>query len=571
MIQLLINNPLLLLFSVAALGFLLGRVKIAGSSLGVAAVLFVGLAFGALDPNIRVPELLYQLGLALFVYTVGLTSGPSFFAALRRKGLRDNLLILVILLFAAGLTALAALALRLPATYAAGLFAGSLTNTPALASVLEYLKAVLPANSPVLTEPVVAYSVAYPMGVVGTLLALALAQRRWGTPAGARGSAAPGPAAAQAADDRAGPGNPAPASQASHLHPRAAANGSVTNRTVLVTRPDVAAHSIEELSRGQGWDVVFGRVRRAGRLSVAEGHSRLEVGDAVTVVGAPEVLEQVAAFLGRASDERLDMDRSQLDTRRIFVSDPKVAGLPLSELNLPERFGALVTRVRRGDVEFVPHGATVLELGDRVRVLTQPENMPAVSAFLGDSYRALSEIDILSFGLGLALGLLLGVVPLPLPGGVTLTLGLAGGPLMVALVLGALHRTGPLVWSLPYSANLTLRQLGLILFLAGVGTRAGYAFFTTLAQGAGLAIFLVGALVTTLTAVAMLWAGHRLLKIPMGQLAGMLAGLQTQPAVLGFALESAGTEEPNVGYASVYPVAMIAKIILAQLLLALLK
>jgi putative transport protein len=218
----------------------------------------------------------------------------------------------------------------------------------------------------------------------------------------------------------------------------------------------------------------------------------------------------------------------------------------------------------------VPRGETVLELGDRVRVLTQREAMPAVSAFLGDSYRALSEIDLLSFGLGLALGLLIGVVPIPLPGGLTFNLGLAGGPLLVALVLGALQRTGPLVWSLPYSANLTLRQLGLVLFLAAVGTRAGYAFFTTITQGLGLAIFVAGALVTTLTAWMTLWVGYRVLKIPMGQLAGMLAGLQTQPAVLGFALESSGNDLPNVGYATVYPIATIGKIVLAQLLLALL-
>jgi putative transport protein len=171
----------------------------------------------------------------------------------------------------------------------------------------------------------------------------------------------------------------------------------------------------------------------------------------------------------------------------------------------------------------------------------------------------------------LALGLLLGAVPIPLPGGLSFKLGLAGGPLLVALVLGALQRSGPLVWSLPYSANLTLRQLGLILFLAGVGTRAGYAFFMTFAQGAGLAIFAAGALITTFTAWAMLWVGYRVLKIPMGQLAGMLAGLMTQPAVLGFALESSGNDLPNVGYASVYPIATIGKIVLAQLLLAILS
>ncbi|MCC7359542.1 MAG: hypothetical protein IT317_08705 [Anaerolineales bacterium] len=547
MIKLLVDNPLLLLFAVAALGYLLGRVKIAGSSLGVAAVLFVGLAFGALDPDLRLPELLYQLGLVLFVYTVGLSSGPSFFAALRRKGLRDNALIVVVLAVAAALTGLLAAALRLKGAVAAGLFAGSLTNTPALAAVLEYLKAqALPDLEAALTEPVVAYSVAYPLGVVGTLIALALARRWWRVDY---------------------------AAEARHFHdaPPAAVHKQLRNRTVRVTRPEVSAMSIHELSRAQGWEVVFGRVRRGGELRVADGQWRLELGDVVTVVGVAEALERVTACLGEVSEERLDLDRSRLDYRRVFVSNPKIAGHRLSDLNLPQQFGALVTRVRRGDVEFVPNGDTVLELGDRVRVLTQRQAMDAVSKFLGDSYRALSEIDVLSFSLGLALGLLLGVAPIPLPGGLGFKLGLAGGPLVAALALGALQRSGPLVWTLPFSANLTLRQLGLVLFLAGVGTRAGYAFLTTLAQGAGLTILAAGLLVTAGSAWMLLWVGYRLLKIPLGQLAGMLAGLTTQPAVLGFALESTGNDLPNVGYATVYPIATIGKIVLAQLLLAWLR
>jgi putative transport protein len=212
----------------------------------------------------------------------------------------------------------------------------------------------------------------------------------------------------------------------------------------------------------------------------------------------------------------------------------------------------------------------VLELGDRVRVLTHRERMDAVSGFFGDSYRALSEIDILTFSLGLALGLLLGIVPVPLPGGIVFRLGFAGGPLIMALILGALGRTGPMVWSLPYSANLTLRQIGLVLFLAGVGTRSGYAFVTTFAQGGGILLFAAGAGITCITALATLWVGHKLLKIPLSLLIGMLSGLQTQPAVLGFALEQTGNDLPNIGYATVYPIATIAKIFLAQLLLTLL-
>ena len=164
------------------------------------------------------------------------------------------------------------------------------------------------------------------------------------------------------------------------------------------------------------------------------------------------------------------MDRSELDYRRIFVSNPKVTGQRLRDLNLPRDFGAIVTRIRRGDIEFLPTGETILEPGDRVRIVTTRQRMTAVTEYLGDSYRALSEIDILTFSAGIAAGLALGAIPIPLPGGIEIKLGIAGGPLLVALVLGALERTGRLNWTLSYSANLTLRQFGLILFLAGIGT-----------------------------------------------------------------------------------------------------
>jgi putative transport protein len=170
----------------------------------------------------------------------------------------------------------------------------------------------------------------------------------------------------------------------------------------------------------------------------------------------------------------------------------------------------------------------------------------------------------------MVLGLLVGMVAVPLGGGVSIKLGFAGGPLVVALILGALHRTGPLVWHIPYSANLTLRQIGLVFFLAGVGTRAGYDFITTLKAGGGLVIFAAGALVTMTVALLSLFIGHKLLKIPMGRMLGVLAGIQTQPALLGFAVNQTGDEEPNVGYAAVYPIALIAKIVLAQIVLALL-
>lgn len=543
MIQVLLDNPLLLLFVVTAIGYPLGHIKIKGSSLGVAAVLFVGLAFGSLHPDLKLPEIVYTFGLVLFVYTIGLSSGPAFFASFRRKGLRDNLLIVGGLGLAAGLAVGAFYLLDLKSTLAAGLFTGSMTNTPALAALLEQIKGFAPPDlvDQMVSEPVVGYSIAYPIGVIGPIMAIFILQRLWHIDYAREAKASPD---------------------------LGATNQQLLAHTIRVTRADAGHLPVHDLIQQQQWNVIFGRIKRSqDPLTLVKGDTRLMVGDLVTMIGTEEDLAEVTTYLGEPSNERLELDRTEYDFRRMFVSNPRVVGHRLRDLDLPQQFGAIVTRLRRGDVELLVNGDTVLEPGDRVRVLAKPENMAAVSKFFGDSYRALSEIDLLTFSLGVTLGLLLGSIPIPLPGGVTFKLGLAGGPLIVGLILGNQGRTGPLVWAMPYSGNLVLRQIGLILFLAAVGTRSGYAFVNTFAQSGGIYIFLAGAAITCVTAVAVLSLGHYLLKIPMGLLTGLLAGMQTQPAVLGFALEQSENDLPNIGYATVYPIATIAKILLAQLIL----
>jgi putative transport protein len=533
MIRLLAENPLLFLFLVAAIGYPLGQIRVAGTNLGVGAVLFAGLAIGALDPSLRLPEILYLLGLVLFVYTVGLANGASFVTALARgRGLRVNALVVGVLVVVAGLTLAAQRVLHLSAPMAAGMFAGTLTNTPTLAAELEFLRHAGAESA----EPVVAYALTYPVGVLGMIVALMVAKRQMGPPAPSE-------------PERAG----------------------IAMVVARVTNPAAAAEPLGALVRAQHWRASFGRLKRGDEAHVATPDVRMRLGDLVTVVGSPSELQRIVAWIGDLAREHIDRDDRELDMRRIFVSNRDVAGRALRDLDFPGRFGAVVTRVRRGDVDFVPDEDTVVELGDRVRVLAHRASIGNVTAFLGDSYRALSEMDVLTFSLGCALGLGLGLVPLTLPGGLQLRLGLAGGPLIVALVLGHVGRTGPVLWTLPYSVNLTVRQLGLILFLAGIGTRAGYDFVRYLASGGGLLAFAAGAAMTLTAAALTLWAGTTLLHLPFGTLAGTLAGLQTQPAVLGFALEQTHDESPNVGYATVYPVAMIAKVILGQLLLAFMR
>ncbi|HSF43510.1 MAG TPA: aspartate:alanine exchanger family transporter, partial [Thermoanaerobaculia bacterium] len=543
MIQLLLANPLLLLFAVAAIGYPLGQIRIGGFSLGVAAVLFTGLAAGSLHPDLKLPEIVYLLGLVVFVYSLGLAGGPGFVASFRRRGVRDNLLVLGMILLAAGMTAVAGRLFGLAPGLLAGLFAGSLTNTPALAAVLESLRGAPAPSGELLALPVMAYSVAYPMGVVGMILAIFLLQRRFRVDY---------------------------AAEAAGLADLGAVGENLMDRTIRVTRPEAAGAPVGEIIHQHRWRVLFVRVERGGEVSMIDDPGAiLRVGDRVSVVGSEKDLDAVTAFLGEPAPMRLSFDRRQVDFRRVFVSSPEVAGKRLAEIALPQRFGALVTRVRRGDADLLPRGDTVLELGDRVRVVAPRARIEEVGRFFGDSYKAVSELDVVTFSLGLVLGLLLGLLPIPLPGFGTFRLGLAGGPLLVGLTLGALGRTGPLLWQVPYGVNLTLRQIGVVLFLAGIGTRSGWAFASTFRQGGGLTIFLCGAAITCVTAFLTLWIGHRVLKIPMSLLTGMLGGLQTQPAVLAYAGEQAKNDLPAIGYATVYPVATIGKILLAQLLLRL--
>lgn len=537
MLEWLHHSPLLLLFAVASVGYLAGRVRVFGVSLGVAAVLFVGLGASALDPALQLPEIVPQLGLTLFVYTLGLASGPGFFAAFRKRGLRDAALTVGSLAVGALVAAAACWAMGLAPPVVAGAFAGALTNTPALAGVLHSLResagGALGAGA--LSAPVVGYSVAYPGGVLGSIGAILIAERL------ARGN------------------KDAPPPSQSGEAPR------ITSRTVRVTRPEVIGKPAEALVKREGWDVILGRLRRGDTRMIVDELTVLAKDDLVTAVGPEAEVAKAVAGLGEPSSEALEMDRSVIDYRRVFVTSGRAIGRPLRELDLTRKFGALVTRVRRGDADMLAHEDMVLEAGDRVRVVAPRERLDEVSTFFGDSYRAIAEIDVLTFGLGAALGIALGEIPLPLPGGVTFRLGAAGGPLIAGLVLGRLGRTGPLVWSLPYSASLTLRQLGLLLFLAGVGTRSGVTFAATIAQGGALPLAGAGALITVSVALSIVIVGRRM-KVPAPVLAGMIAGIHTQPAALTFAADRTRSEAPTVGYTAVFPLATIAKILLAQLL-----
>lgn len=543
MIALLSENPLLLLFVVAGLGYGVGSIKIRGGQLGVAAVLFVGLFFGSLDDSLQIPNVVFMLGLAMFVYTVGLSSGPGFMSAFRGQG-RKSLSFIFIMVLLSGFIAVGMhFLMKLDAATTAGLFAGSSTNTAALAGVLDGIAKRFGEveGQGMIEAAVVGYSITYPMGVLGGMIAIIALERAFRIDYNAE------------------------AQQLRHDYP---IDSSIQNATVEVTQKAITSLTVRQLVKKYRWTAVFGRYKRAGKIRLSNWDTCFQPGDLVAVVGREEDLEEIIQTLGKRAETHLPREVSAYNSHRIFVSNPDVAGKTLAQLNLTERLPVVVSRIRRGDVDLLARGDTVLELGDRIRFVSRDEDASEVVKIFGDSYQKLSQIDLLSFGLGMAAGLLLGMITFTLPGGISFRMGFAGGPLIVALILGALRRTGPIVWTLPYSANLTLRQIGLILLLATVGIRSGHTFVETLQTGGAGLIFIGGMIVSLGTAFLILAVGYKLLKMPFSILMGMVAN---QPAILDFSLTRVGNQLPTFGYALMFPLGLILKIVYVQVLFNLLQ
>ena len=522
MLEVLVSSPLLTILVVLSLGTLLGAVPFGPIRFGAAGALFVGLAVGALDPRLGAGlGLVQSLGLALFVYTVGLAAGREFFRDLRRQLSLMGGAVVILVAAAAATLALGRL-LGISSAMGAGIFSGALTSTPALAAAS--------ASAGGSQEPAVGYALAYPIGVTVTILVVALtAGRTW----------------------------------RARRDPDAGHEGLI-NISVEVEH----AGALQDVPGFRDASVRFSYLARDGRTRVAVADEELRTGDRVVVVGPAESVRLATEHLGHQVDRHIAHDRSAVDYRRFIVSDRRVAGRTVEDLDIPGRFGGIVTRVRRGDLDQLASDDFVLELGDRVRVIVPRDQMPEVSALFGDSERKVSEVDTLSLGVGMVLGLLLGLIVVPLPGGVRFALGAAAGPLVVGMTLGRLERTGPLVWVLPKPANLTIRQLGLLLFLAATGLASGQAFAAQALTPLGLRVGITAAVVVAVGAVLFVVLA-RLSGLSSARAAGGLAGFVGQPAILAFANARIIDARVDSGYAAVFALAIIVKILLAQILVAL--
>lgn len=547
MLDLLAGNALLLLFTVIGLGYLIGNINIFGFKLGVAAVLFVGIFFGAIDSRLSLPEHIYIIGLVLFVYAIGLQSGHGFFASFRKRGLRFSIIAALVLAVGAVAAILIRKFMGLSAPSVAGLFCGALTNTPALAAAVETAKN-LSANLPPATRalyvnsPVVTYGLAYPFGVFGVILWFFISNKLLKTDS-----------TKETVEAR-----------------KESAKDAIFSRTFKITNPAIVGKTVENvLAPIEGYGFVLSRIKKGNKTDIVLSQTILEQNDCIVAVGDADAMRRAELVFGEQAQEHLAEGLGGISYRRIFVSNKAIVGKSIRDLHISQELHAIITRVRRGDVDMVPAPEMVLEMGDRIRVITQRDNMDRATKYFGDSLKSISETDYLSLSLGIVLGVFLGMIPIPLSHGLSFKLGFAGGPLIAGLVLGRLERTGPITWEMPFNANLVLRQVGLVFFLAAIGTKAGGGFGATFQSG-GWGLIAAGAIITSLVTITTILIGRIYLKLPMAAVMGLMSGIQTQPACLAYANQQTESDLPNVWYTTVYPAAMVTKIILAQIIVSIL-
>lgn len=536
-------HAVLILALVISAGILAGKIRVRGVSFGIAGVLFVGILSAHLGLGIdaATADFVKDFGLILFVYSIGLQVGPGFFASLQRQGLVVNLLAAAVVLLGVGLAVALRLLFSLPAGALAGLLAGAVTNTPSLGAAQQALAEVAGGSAAAARQAGVAYAVAYPFGVIGVILGMILIRRVF------RISLSEERTACEQA-------------QAGIFPAPESVNLEVSN-------PQLAGRPLSALAGVIQAEFVVSRILRGQEVFTPVQDTPLRNGDVLLVVGSRAVLDRLRLLVGQESAVDLKKVAGPLVSRHVVVSRKPVIGRALSQLGLRRRYGVNITRIQRAGVEFVPSPAVRLQFGDRLTVVGGQDVVGQLAAELGNSPRQLDIPEILPIFLGMIAGVLLGSLPLPVPGlPMPLKLGLAGGPLLAAILIGRFGNIGRFSSYVPRGASLMLREVGIVLFLACVGLRAGAGFVPALAGGSGLAWLGCGALITLLPLALVAAFARLVLKTNYVELCGLLAGSMTDPPALAFANAHTGSDAPSVTYATVYPLVTLLRILSAQVL-----
>ncbi|MDG6238840.1 putative transporter [Glaesserella parasuis] len=539
-----------LLSLVAVIGLWIGHIKVRGVSLGIGGVLFGGILVSHFMTQYGVKldghtlHFIQEFGLILFVYTIGIQVGPGFFASLRQSGLKLNAFAVMIVGISGILVILLHKIFDVPLPVILGIFSGAVTNTPSLGAGQQILTEL--GGESITAVMGMGYAIAYPFGIIGILLAMWLIRIIF-----------------KINVDR----------EADEFD--SATNNKkdgLSTMNVRITNPNLNGLMLQEFPDFELHEVVYSRIKRNDELFVPKVHTQIQIGDILHLVGTKTALHKMQLILGEEVNVSLSTKGTMYRTERAVVTNEKVFGKQIRQLMLKGKYDVVISRLNRAGVELVPNGQMTLQFGDVLNLVGRQEDIEAVMAIIGNAQQKLQQVQMLPIFIGIGLGVLLGSIPIYLPGfPVALKLGLAGGPLVVALILARIGSIKKLYWFMPPSANLALREIGIVLFLAVVGWKAGGNFLNTLLSNDGLAWIGYGAIITFIPLIVTGLVARIYGKLNYLSLCGLLAGSMTDPPALAFAN---GIKEGNgaaaLSYATVYPLVMFCRIILPQILAILL-
>ncbi len=522
----LFTNSYFALFVIIAVGFILGRIKIFGLSLDVSAVIFVALLFGHF--GILIPKDFQYLGLVLFIFTIGIQAGPGFFESFKQEG-RQLALFATMLIGIAGLLTVTIVSIfDIDKNIAIGLFTGAVTSTPGLAAAIDY------TNSPLAS---IGYGVGYPFGVIGVILFIRFLPKILGI------------SVKDAEDDY--------DQSVKEEFPE------VLHRNFVVENEKILGKSIGELRIRFMTKAVVSRVVHNGIAITPAPKTILAKGDLIKAVGTEEALKNVELLIGGVTEEDIPLD-SKYDVQSVLVTKKEVVNKTIGQINSLSAYNATVTRIRRSGIDISPSPNSKLQFGDKLMIASNKASVENVREIFGNDQKRLSDTDILPIALGIILGVLVGKINIVL-GTFSFSFGLTGGVLIVALILSRIGKTGPILWTMTGAANNLLRQFGLLLFLAAVGTDAGAEIVKTF-EDHGIALFLYGGAITILPMVIAALVGRWIFKMNILSLFGAISGSMTSTPGLAAADSMTETNAHSIAYATVYPVAMVLLIVVVQVI-----
>jgi len=541
-----VAHSILIIAFVVGVGIAIGKIKIFGINIGIAGVLFAGIAAAHFNiiVNKEVLEFLRDFGLILFVYSIGLQVGPGFFASLKKQGLSINMLAVGIVLLGIMMTLCVHFFFHVPMPTAVGIMSGAVTNTPGLGAAQQALNELPSIDATEKRLTGVGYAIAYPFGIIGIILTMLLVYRF---------------SKINLSNELENFNK-----NQSSLFPPLENIGVEVKNPQLVGQP---LHAINDVLQS---DIVFSRMMHGQEVFTPTHQTLLSVGDILYAVGTKATLQKLILLVGNESHVDLKEVPSQLMVNRIIVTQKSIIGKTLGELRLRNRYGVNITRINRSGIEFVPNISVTLNFGDVLTVVGDNESLKQLAEELGNSIKKLEHPEILHMMIGIAAGIILGSIPIAFPGLSTpLKLGLAGGPLIIAILLSRIGRIGKLQVFMPNSANLMLRELGIVLFLACVGLKAGNQFIPTLINGSGLLWMAYGAMITIVPLLIVAFIARYIMKKNFLEICGLLSGAMTDPPALSFAGAFTNSEAPAITYATVYPLVTFMRIMGAQLLVLL--